>query len=43
MASKGKLTRSSTDKVVAGVCGGLAEARLGCYSCTTCLCACINL
>ena len=25
MASKGKLTRSSTDKVVAGVCGGLAE------------------
>ena len=25
MASKGRLTRSSTDKVVAGVCGGLAE------------------
>lgn len=25
MNSKGRLTRSSTDKVVAGVCGGLAE------------------
>ena len=25
MASKGRLTRSNTDKVVAGVCGGLAE------------------
>lgn len=25
MASKGRLTRSSTDKVVAGVCGGLAK------------------
>jgi len=25
MTSKGRLTRSSTDKVVAGVCGGLAE------------------
>ena len=25
MASKGRLTRSNTDKVVAGVCGGLAQ------------------